>query len=278
MSFATIDDQSTTESVVRRVAVRIAYRGEGFHGSQRQPESRTVEGEILESLLMISDGMTEEEIELKTASRTDAGVNALGNVVAFYTRFQNDEMLLDALNAVSRGVFYLSVADLPVGYGIRRAWRRRYLYVLPSARLDVTKIRQVAEMITGEHDFFRFCRDDGKPTVLLMEEVEVRELNGLIEIRFTAPYFLWNLVRRLVAAMEKVGRGRASVDDVRRALDGEHVLFGLARPDRLTLLDVEYEDLEFRPYHGFSLRRRAEEERLQALLSMNFHSALLPRL
>jgi len=276
MSYVAADDQASIGTAIRRVAVRIAYRGEGFHGSQRQPEARTVEGEILQSLLMISDGMTEEEIELKTASRTDAGVNALGNVVAFYTRFQNDEMLLDALNAVSRGVFYLSVADLPEGYGIRRAWRRRYLYVLPAARLDVYKIREVAEMITGEHDFFRFCRDDGKPTVLLMEEVDVREHDGLIEIRFTAPYFLWNLVRRLVAAMEKVGRGRASIDDVRRALDGEHVLFGLARPDRLTLLDVEYEDLDFKVYHGFSLRRRAEEEKLQALLSMNFHSALLP--
>lgn len=276
MSYSRIDDLVVMGPSVRRVAVRIAYRGAGFSGSQRQPENRTVEGEILTSLLMISDGLSENEIELKTASRTDAGVNALGNVVAFYTRFLNDEKLLDALNAVSRGVFYLSVAELPLDYGIRRAWRRRYLYVLPSAKLDVSKMRQVAELLIGKHDFIRFCRADGKPSVLLMEEVEVHEKDGLIEIRFCARYFLWNLVRRLVAAMEMVGQGRASIGDVRRALQGERIVFGVARPDRLTLLDVEYDDLEFRSYHSSNLIRRAEEEMLQASLSLSFHSQLLP--
>lgn len=275
MSYATTENCVTVRNKTRRVAVRIAYCGASFHGSQRQPEARTVEGEIIASLLIISNGMSEDEIELKAASRTDAGVNALGNVVAFNTQFQNDEMLLDALNAISRDVFYLSLAELPRGYVIRHAWRRRYLYVLPSDKLDVSKIRQVADLIRGEHDFYRFCRDDGKSTVLLMEEVEVHEKEGLIEIHFAAPFFLWNLVRRLVAAMEKVGRGRVSIEDVARALEGEHILFGLARPDRLTLLDVEYEDLDFRPYHGLSLRRRAEEERLQALLSLRFHSTIL---
>ena len=76
--------------------------------------------------------------------------------------------------------------------------------------------------------------------------------------------------------MEMVGQGRASIEDVRRALQGERIVFGVARPDRLTLLDVEYDDLEFRSYHSSNLIRRAEEEMLQASLSLSFHSQLLP--
>ena len=271
-----MDGQSTAPEPLRRVAVRIAYRGQDFHGSQRQPEARTVEGEILEALQRVQEGITEEELELKAASRTDAGVSALGNVVSFRTRFQDDSLLLDALNAVSRGVFFLAVADLPEGYGIRRALRRRYLYIHPAARLNIERMREAAAMMQGEHDFARFCRDDGKPTVLLMEEVDIQVRDGLLEVYFTAPYFLWNLVRRLMAALIKVGRGRVPLEDIRRALNGEDVLFGLARPDRLTLLDVEYDDLNFRRYHGVPLCRRLEEERLQALLSLEFHSRLLP--
>lgn len=271
-----MDGQTTAPEPLRRVAVRIAYRGQEFHGSQRQPGTRTVEGEIIEALLQVQEGMTEEELELKAASRTDAGVSALGNVVSFRTRFRDDALLMDALNAVCRGVFFLAVADLPEGYGIRRALRRRYLYVHPAARLNIERMREAAAMMRGEHDFARFCRDDGKPTLLLMEEVDIQIRDGLLEVYFTAPYFLWNLVRRLMAALIKVGRGRATLDDVRRALDGEDILFGLARPDRLTLLDVEYDDLHFRYFHGVPLRRHLEEERLQALLSLEFHSRLLP--
>ncbi|MGE4274787.1 MAG: tRNA pseudouridine(38-40) synthase TruA [Candidatus Methanomethylophilaceae archaeon] len=271
-----MDGQSVSPEPSRRVAVRIAYRGQDFHGSQRQPGTRTVEGEVIEALLRVQEGMSEKELELKAASRTDAGVSALGNVVSFRTRFRDDALLMDALNAVSRGVFFLAVAELPDGYGIRRALRRRYLYIHPAARLNVERMREAAAMMQGEHDFARFCRDDGKPTTLLMEEVDIQVRDGLIEMRFSAPYFLWNLVRRLVAAVIKVGRGHASLDEVRRALEGEEVLFGLARPDRLTLLDVEYDDLSFVYYHGVPLCRRLEEERLRASLSLEFYSRLLP--
>ena len=98
---------------MRRVAVKIAYLGEDFSGSQIQPASRnlrTVQGEMLEKLLLI-DHVPEDRIDLKFASRTDAGVSALGNVVAFYTEFGDNDTLLRAINSVSRGIYYRAITD-----------------------------------------------------------------------------------------------------------------------------------------------------------------------
>ncbi len=261
---------------LRRVAVRIAYRGEDFHGSQWQPRLRSVEGEILYALRKVQSDVSKDDLELKGASRTDAGVSALSNVVAFYTNFTDDGELMDALNAVARGVLFTAVTPISGGYSVRRAKRRRYLYVHPVEDLDVEAMREAAALMVGRHDFARFCRSDGRPSKLRMEEVDIHLRDGLLEMRFSAQFFLWNLVRRLVAAVLQVGKGKATVDDVRRALEGEEILFGLARPDLLTLLDVEYDDLEFTPYLGAPLQRRLEEERLRGQLLRDFHDRLLP--
>ena len=78
---------------MRRVAVKIAYLGDEFNGSQIQPTDdnpsiRTVAGEILKNLELV-DHVPPEKIDLKFASRTDAGVSALGNVITFYTEFKD---------------------------------------------------------------------------------------------------------------------------------------------------------------------------------------------
>ena len=72
---------------MRRVAVKIAYLGDEFNGSQIQPTTynpsiRTVAGEILQNLELV-DHVPPEKVDLKFASRTDAGVSALGNVITF---------------------------------------------------------------------------------------------------------------------------------------------------------------------------------------------------
>ena len=69
---------------MKRVAVRFAYLGDGFSGSQIQPEVRTVEGEMRTALHKVC-GLDDDRLDLRIASRTDRGVNALGNVAVFYT-------------------------------------------------------------------------------------------------------------------------------------------------------------------------------------------------
>jgi tRNA U38,U39,U40 pseudouridine synthase TruA len=84
------------------------------------------------------------------------------------------------------------------------------------------------------------------------------------------------MVRRMVAAMIKAGEGRASVEEVRSALDGRDVSFGLAPAENLTLMDVEY-PFPFAVECPPTMRRRAEAYRLDAFGRLGFADELFMR-
>ncbi len=258
---------------MRRVAVKVAYSGSDFSGSQIQPEKVTVEGEILSNLLRIGNGKDEEWFDLKGSSRTDAGVNATGNVFVFNTDLDDYE-LLSALNAVSENVFYKGIATVDDSFNPRHALYREYRYLVPKFGIDVDRMKECASLFQGKHDFIKFCKFDGKPTEIEMEHISVDEKNEYIEITFRSRFFLWNLIRRLSAAMIAVGKGRYDLDHVRRALDGENLTFGLARADALTLTDVVYPDLEFDMIDTEPLKRKVRETKFTELLRQEFLESL----
>ncbi|MCL1984046.1 MAG: tRNA pseudouridine(38-40) synthase TruA [Methanomassiliicoccaceae archaeon] len=257
---------------MRRVAVKIAYLGDEFVGSQIQPDMRTVEGEVLANITLIS-GLSEDLIGLRTASRTDRGVNALGNVIVFSTMF-DDLVLLKALNAVSKGIFYRSVATVDNEFNPRHADERIYRYVLPATGIDTAKAERCASLFEGEHDFIRFCRADDRSTRMRMNSVKLAKNNDLIVIEFRSEYFLWNMIRRIVASISAVGRGDADIDDVKRALNGEPISFGVARPDALTLTDVVYDNVEFITPSAELFDDRVDEELFRWSLRSAFFNSL----
>lgn len=230
----------------RRVAVKVAYSGKDFSGSQEQPEQFTVMGEIARVLVETGSGRDEEWFDLKGSSRTDVGVNALANTVTFYTFFEDNNVMLKALNGATRYVHFRGVADVPDDFNVRYADTRVYRYVMPKRGMDMDKVRRCAMMFQGRHDFARFCKYDGKPTEMDLERVEVAETEDTVVITFESRYFLWNQIRRICSAVIRVGRGRTSIKDVEAALyDLEETNFGVARADALTLVDVKYNDLDF---------------------------------
>ena len=230
----------------RRVAVKIAYSGKDFSGSQVQPGLTTVMGEIARVLVETGDGREEDWFDLKGSSRTDVGVNALGNVVSFYTFFEDNATMLKALNGASRTVHFRGVADVPDDFNVRYADTRVYRYVIPKRNMDMALVRQCAAMFRGRHDFARFCKYDGKPTEMTLERIDLTETDGTVVLEFESRYFLWNQIRRICSAVIRVGRGSASIEDVKDALDNlKETNFGVARADALTLVDVRYEELEF---------------------------------
>ncbi|OPY34815.1 MAG: tRNA pseudouridine synthase A [Methanomassiliicoccales archaeon PtaU1.Bin124] len=254
-------------------AVKIAYPGEDFMGSQRQPGERTVEGEVLRSLMKVQAIASADQSRFRVASRTDRGVSALGNVVCFDTDFRQDR-LLHALNAVSEGVYYHSLASVPHDFSPRRAKGRWYRYFLPSDGVDVTALEECARLFEGRHDFRRFCKPEGKATIKTLESVSITPLGEFLVIDLRAREFLRNMVRRCVAAMDAVGRHEATLAQVNSALQGEDRSFGLAPADNLVLMDVHY-DVDIVPELTEPLRSRAEEERRSELLRLFFHESLL---
>jgi tRNA pseudouridine38-40 synthase len=259
---------------MKRVVVKIAYMGEGFNGSQIQPTGRTVESEVLDKLTLVTK-LSPEELDLKFSSRTDKGVNALGNAIAFNSMFTHNSTLLRALNAVGGDIFFRSVCEVPQDFNVRYATSRTYRYILPAEGLDIDLALECADIFLGEHDFARFCKPDNKPTVAKVDRIDIDVRGDLMIFEFEARFFLWNMIRRMVAAIESVAKGIHDMEDVHRALDDlEEINFGVSRPDALTLLDVNYDWLTFEEADPSLFSERIMEDRFRMGLRSQFLDSL----
>lgn len=256
-----------------RVAVRFAYLGDGFSGSQVQPGVRTVEGEMRSALRKVC-GMDDETLDLRIASRTDKGVNALGNVAAFNTEMDDSGALLRALNAVSDGVFYTHFCIVDESFNPRHASLREYEYIVPSKDFDMDLAGECASLFVGEHDFRRFCRPDGKPTIVTIDSIDISPRGDDIVLTYSARYFLWNMVRRTASAILSVATGHSKLSDVVSALEGKEINFGIGRADALTLTRVDYDGIEFVPAPSHVLSSKADEGAFSSRLRLSFYESV----
>ena len=120
-----------------------------------------------------------------------------------------------------------------------------------------------------------FCKIyENKPTVTTIDSIDIVEKDGIIELTFRAQFFLWNMIRKIVAALTAVASGKNGIDDVKEALNGKTVNFGIADPDALTLLEVKYEGLEFEPADPSSFSDRIECANRHILLRKSFLDSL----
>ena len=246
--------KSVREDASVRYSARVEYDGTDFAGFQVQPNSRTVQAEIERVLAAISGG---GRVKVDAAGRTDAGVHARGQVVAFdFNGRLTAAELREALNGllprdISIGTLRRVDADFKPRY---RAQHREYRYVIWNGQrsalreryantvhdpLDIAAMREAAQVFVGEHDFSAFGGRDRQP-VRRVHSVKVGKRGELITIVVVGNAFLRGMVRRMVAALVRVGRGQASVEDVRHALQARVPAFrGEAAPARgLVLWDV----------------------------------------
>lgn len=212
-----------------RVRAVVAYDGTDYGGFQRQANAPTIQAALEAALAQV----TQEAIVVLAAGRTDAGVHAVGQVIAFDTAWRHGPGDLQrALNAVLptdiavRGVGE-AAQDFHPRYDARS---RRYRYTLynapvrcPLARryslhvvtpLDVAAMRSAARSLVGEHDFATFGRPpQGQVTVRRVLAAEWNgELPGLT-FDIEANAFLYRMVRGIVGTLLQVGRGEMSVEE-----------------------------------------------------------------
>jgi tRNA pseudouridine38-40 synthase len=225
---------------VPRVAVRIAYDGTRFSGSQRQPDVRTVDGELLFALRKVGAAESAEQCRFQSASRTDKGVSAAGNVVAFDTQFRLDA-LLPALGAAAQDVWPHALAVVPDGFEARRARTRTYVYFLHDPGVDPAALAAALRGFEGTHDFRAFARlEPGVDPVRTVLRTDARSEGAWHTLTVHGESFLWNQVRRMVSAAQRVGRGEASPEDIARGLAGAPVDLGVAPAEGLVLQDVDH--------------------------------------
>ena len=210
--------------VVRRLRLVIAYDGAPFSGFARQPDRRTVQGELEAAL----GRLAKRAVVTVGAGRTDAGVHARWQVVHAYVPAGLDpERVRRALNGgLGPAIIVREAAWAPPGFDARLSARRRtYVYrvddsgapdpllrglVLAWPRpLDLSRMREAARPLIGEHDFAAFCRSrPGTTTTRRLRSLGVRRLHGPVEVRLVADAFCWQMVRGIVGHLLLVGDGR----------------------------------------------------------------------
>lgn len=245
-----------------RYAVKVAYDGTRFHGSQVQPGVRTVHGEVARALAELGG----DPASLRWAGRTDAGVSAAANVAVMDAPLPA-ESLLPGLTFRMADAWAWAAAPVDAAFEPRHARRRRYRYHLRSL-LEPAALEAALSPFVGEHDFTGFARlEPGVDPRRVVESVGVRRLGSFLVIDVVGHSFLWNQVRRMVEAARRVAAGelpeRAIVDALAVALPAE---LGTAPPEPLLLVDVEYDGLTFQPAPPGAferLHRRQQEMELE---------------
>ncbi|MFO8114187.1 MAG: tRNA pseudouridine(38-40) synthase TruA [Halorubrum sp.] len=244
-------------------AFRVAYDGREYAGFQRQPHATTVEGTLLRALaehgvLDRGNGPTHATPPgYAAAGRTDAGVSAVAQTVAFEAPPWLTPRAFSGHLPGSVRVW--AAADVPEGFhATHDATRRTYRYHLyapeaegesadPTHAVADDRVRDALERLSGRHDFHNLTSDRAG-TVRDLTATATREGDVLV-IEVAADGFPRALVRRLVAAVRAVGRRQAEPSRIDRLLDAEPVPgelgVGPAPPEPLVLWDVAYEGVSF---------------------------------
>lgn len=245
---------------MKRVGLVVAYDGTNYSGWQIQQNGITVQGVLNDTL----SELLGEKIEIIGASRTDAGVHALGNVAVFDTNTRipgekisyalNQRLPEDIRIQLSEEVepdFHPRYCNSEKTYEYRILNRR---FPVPTERLysyhyhyklDVEKMREATSYLIGRHDFASFCGSGAqvKSTIRTITAIEVWRDGDIITIRVSGEGFLYNMVRIIAGTLIEVGNGQYAPEKVKDILDQcDRGAAGPTAPAHgLTLIGIQYE-------------------------------------
>lgn len=246
------------------VRLMIAYDGAAYHGWAEQPDVPTVQGTVRSALARLLS-VDLDTVHLQGASRTDAGVHALGQVASF--THQTDRTIWDFV----RGLNALTPDDVAIWHaeeaaedfnarhdstGKRyryRIWPHRIVDPLRRSQtwqvlfdLDLNAMQTAAAALLGEHDFQSFRASDcqAQTTVRRLTRVEIERSDDELIVWVEGTAFLKYMVRNIAGTLVDVGRGLIAADamsDILAARD-RSAAGPTAPPHGLALMEVFYEE------------------------------------
>ena len=244
---------------MRRIHLIIEYDGTNYAGWQRQSNALAVQ-QVLEEAL---SKLTHESIALHGASRTDAGVHALGQSAHFDTQSRiPGEKFSFALNTMLPPDIRVRLSeDAAADFHARfSAKGKRYRYLMQDSRhagalnrfthahsiypLDEGLMRREAQALIGTHDFAAFAASGSvvKDTVRTIWRAEVIRSGDEVALIIEGGGFLYNMVRIIAGTLMGVGSGKLAPGALRRAIEtGDRLDLGVTAPAKgLTLMEVFY--------------------------------------
>ena len=243
------------------VLLTVSYDGTLFSGWQRQCNAYSVQEELERALSRLLN----ETITVTGASRTDAGVHALGQRCSFFVEslVVPPDKLPYAVNSFLRKDVAVLKAELvpPELHPRFSAKKKTYEYFIYNdrfhnpllrnyswhirAKLDVDKMIEASRFFLGAYDFNAFCASgsgitDFKRTVYSLD-FEIRKPQ--IKFKITGDGFLYNMVRIIAGTLVYVGLGKITPGDIPRIIESkDRSLAGITSPPQgLTLVEIEYQ-------------------------------------
>jgi tRNA pseudouridine38-40 synthase len=268
---------------MRNIKLTIAYDGSAFHGWQFQPGVPTIQGALNDAAGKIA----QERIVVHGASRTDAGVHALGQMAHFKTHSTlNAAEFQRALNALLPPAIRIVGAE-EVGHDFHARWlsqAKTYRYRIFRGRvlspfdygralhfpwpLDEAAMAEAARQFEGEHDFTSFAassgsEDDGRdrPMTRVLHSSELLRDAAADEIAYLVrgKSFLRYMVRKIVGTLLEVGKGKLTSEEIPQLFEArDRARSGpTVPPEGLYLVSIEYPD-PTDSLGGLSSRRHAD--------------------
>ncbi len=250
---------------MRRIHLIVEYDGTAYAGWQRQANAMTVQEKLERAILKL----TGEELCVSGASRTDAGVHALGQSAHFDTesRIPADKFSFALNTLLPPDIRVTRSEEVPLEFHARFSTRgKRYRYLFHAAPhagaltrnthahviypLDVERMRAEAQDLVGTHDFAAFAASGSvvKDTVRTIYRAEVTSSGSEIRLIVEGSGFLYNMVRIIAGTLIGVGSGKLEPGAFRRAIaSGDRLDLGITAPAHgLTLMEVFYDPDDLR--------------------------------
>jgi len=245
----------------KKILLTIAYDGTDFYGwqAQKDPETRTVQGEMQKALTKLF----KTETEVTGASRTDRGVHAMGQRATIVVDTSMPvENMTSAMNSVlPKDIAVVKAEEVSLQFHPRYdAKNKTYIYTIYNSRirnplyrniseqvkwqLDIERMKKAAKAFIGTHDFKGFCfsGNSSKTTVRTIFSLDVYEEGEFIKIAVNGDGFLYNMVRIISGTLIQAGAGKIDPDDMESIiLTGDRARAGhTAGPSGLMLKNIEY--------------------------------------
>ena len=249
---------------MKRILLTVEYDGTNYAGWQRQINGLAVQ-QVLEEALQKA---TKERIVVTGASRTDAGVHALGQAVHFDTesRIPPEKYPFVLNTMLPRDIRVHTGREVPEGFHARfMTCGKRYTYRIVNSRhasairrnthvhvplpLDQTPMQEAARQLLGTHDYAAFQAAGGtaKTTIRTIHSAELVRQGDEIILTVEGDAFLYNMVRIIAGTLIEIGLGRRNVNAFSEAYETlDRLSLGVtAPPQGLELTKVYYPEAAF---------------------------------
>lgn len=246
---------------MKNILLNISYDGSQFFGFQRQPNKRTIQGELEKAIKKV----TGEDVNIIPCGRTDAGVHAKSHISNFITNsdLPGISFKYKLQKFLPKDIEILGTKEVDLDFHSRfNAKFKTYQYVivnneymLPYHRnyktlikkdLDIEKMIKASKKLIGRHNFRGFMKwgDDEKNPIRKIDSIEIYCLNDEIIFEFTAESFLHSQIRIMVGLLIDIGRGYRDIDYIDEVFNNPNIRAAKTLPaNGLYLMKIVYKNL-----------------------------------